>query len=389
MQRSKRPTATVLVVDDNPSVLKLLGPLFEEAGMAVVLAGSVAEARAALEARSWAFDLVLSDIRMPRETGFDLLEWIKRDGSPKPDIPVLLTTAELPEAENRVKGLAMGAVDYVVRPIELSELVLRVAHAVEHFQRVKALETSLQDSENLAMVGRLLAASHHEIKNIAMLVGLSADRAAKCFGPGADAKGAETLKALSQSTALLDDVSRSVGSLLNPEAATGRPVEIGSLIREVVELMSVRARPNRVEADVPAEPLWTMAHEVRVKQVLINLVLNACDAIAELQAGAGGLVRMSVRQDEARCVITVTDDGIGFEPAGERADFKPFATTKKLRGGQGLGLWLCATLARNMGGTLTLKSDGVGSGATATLTLATASKPDLYEIDLESYLEDV
>src|SRR5688500_1343982 len=100
MGKPGRDKIKILVVDDNPAVLKLLGSLFEEQGKSVTLAGSAAEARKSLNDAPGTFDLVLSDISMPGETGFDLLSWIKRDDSPHKDLPVLLTTAQLPEAEN-------------------------------------------------------------------------------------------------------------------------------------------------------------------------------------------------------------------------------------------------------------------------------------------------
>lgn len=385
MPNHTKSRAKILVVDDNPTVLKLLGTLLAEEGMGVRLASSVPEARAALATEGGAFDLVLSDISMPGETGFDLLEWLKREGSPYRELPVLLTTAQLPEAENRIKGLAMGAVDYVVRPIELGELVLRAIHAIEHFQRVRSLERTLQDSENLAMVGRLLAASHHEIKNLALLVHTSAEQTIKRFGGLGDAEGGACLSALAQSTELLSDVARSVSTLLTPEAAVCRPFDLAALAGDVTRLVEPQVRPCWLDARRAAESVWAAGHPVRVKQILINLLLNAADAARELDPPEGGRITVTVESEGVVRKVVVRDNGIGFERS-TRSDFKPFATTKKLRGGQGLGLWLCAKLAQNMGGALTLSSTGVGQGATATLTLPEGAPVD--DIDIERYLPE-
>ncbi len=389
MSQSSADHDRILVVDDNPGVLKLLGTLFEEQGLSVSLAQSVPEARAALESAGWGFDLVLSDISMPGESGFDLLSWIKREGSPRPDLPVLLTTAHLPEAENRVKGLAMGAVDYVVRPIELSELVLRTMKAIANFKKVRNLEASLQDSENLAIVGRLLAASHHEIRNLAGLVNLASTHIVRLFSGKTDALGTEALRALTQSAELLTDVSRNVSSLLQPEAATARATDVGALVRDVVSLMRERVKPTRLALSGCEGEVWAMAHSVRVKQVLINLILNAKDAIDELDSPIGGAIRIALSHEAEHAAVRVEDDGIGFDPPGERATFQAFATTKKLRGGQGLGLWLCATLAQNMGGRLTLRSSGVGEGAEATLMLVRTSAPTADEFEVARYLAEI
>lgn len=381
----------ILVVDDNPAILKLLAALFADEGINVTLAQSVAEAKSHLTSRNWDFDLVLSDISMPVETGFDLLAWIKRPESPGKELPVLLTTAQLPEAENRMKGLAMGAVDYVVRPVEMSELVLRALNAIAHFRRVRSLELSLQSSADLAMVGRLLAASHHEIRNLAGLVRMSADRTIKVFsGKTGGTEGEDALRALGRSTDLLYDVARSVASLLSPEAATCATIDGCQLLAETAAMMRDRVSPIYVVAPkAGGTPVWAHGHGVRVQQILINMMLNAADAIAELGPADVGQITLSIASTGGVVRIAVADNGIGFATAGTRRDFPAFATTKKLRGGQGLGLWLCATLAANMGGELTLSSQGPGAGAEAVLTLRPASPPvNEPAINLDDYLID-
>lgn len=383
-----RSERRILAVDDNPAVLKLIGALFEEEGMTVRLAGCVQDARNLLEAEKGAFDLVLSDISMPGETGFDLLEWIKRPGSPYADLPVLLTTAQLPEAENRLKGLALGAVDYVVRPIELKELVLRAIKAIDHFRQVKGLETMLQDAGNLAMVGRLLAASSHEIKNLATLVKMCSDQLVRALGAtGQSGPTGTLLRSLGESSSLLADVARNASSLLDPESAPPRPVEVMELADGVTALMQTRVRPYRLTCE--GAKTWALGHDLRLKQVLINLILNAADAIGELDPPEGGRIALRVETQPELVCLRVTDNGIGLTRAGERTEFEAFATTKKLRGGQGLGLWLCARLVAGMGGRLALSSDGVGKGATATLTLAATAAPAAVEpIDLSQYYVD-
>ena len=390
----RKVAARILVVDDNPGVLKLLGTLLEEAGLGVRLALSAAEARQALNAEEWRFDLVLSDISMPGESGFDLLSWIKRQDSPRPDLPVLLTTAQLPEAENRIKGLAMGAVDYVVRPIELSELVLRVLNAVNHSRRVQGLERSLADSENLATVGRLLAASHHEMKNLATLVRLTAEQAVKIFSPECGSgrpigNGLAVLAALDNSSELLADMARNVSTLLDPGSMAMRSVDLTVLADDVTKMMAVQVAPIRLEVTA-SPPRWAMGHALRIKQVLINLIVNAADAIRELDRDQidGGHIVVAAEAVGEDTYLVVRDNGIGFSKAEARTEFPAFSTTKKLRGGQGLGLWLSATLIRNMGGQLTLTSEGVGKGVVATAKFASCAAP-VDDFDVQRYLDEL
>jgi signal transduction histidine kinase len=383
----------ILVVDDNPAILRLLGTLFADEGMTVNLASSAKAAREALMAQPDSFDLVLSDISMPGESGFDLLQWIKRPDSPFAELPVLLTTAQLPEAENRLKGLALGAVDYVVRPIELRELVLRAIKAIEHFQQVKNLELMLQDAGNLATVGRLLAASSHEIKNLASLVTLCSERLAQVLNKpqyaaliDSDSRFNKLLTTLCESSSLLTDVARNASSLLDPQPEPPRPVHIGNLMDSVTSLMQTRVQPCRL-ASKPGV-IWGLGHVNRLKQVLINLILNAAEAIAELDPPEGGTITLAVTHHGETLHLTVTDNGIGLSTPGERTEFTAFQTTKKLRGGQGLGLWLCSRLCEAMGGKLSLSSAGVGKGATACITLRVGQPPPTDYLDLSQYFID-
>jgi signal transduction histidine kinase len=378
----------VLIVDDNEAILKLLGTLFQEEGMTVRLAQSAKAAREIIEAAQGHFDLVLSDILMPGESGFDLLKWIKRPESPYAELPVLLMTAQLPEAENRLKGLAMGAVDYVVRPVEMRELVLRAVNAINHFQRVKYLETMLQDAGHLATVGRVLAASSHEIKNLATLVNLASERLTRLLASTAvDTRVTKLLRTLTEASSLLTDVARNTTTLLDPASDKTKPIDVAALISSIVSMMQSRVQPNLLSVD--SMPLWAVGHANRIKQVLINLILNASEAINELSPPEGGNISIRVSSDDQRVIITVIDNGIGLSTPGERTEFQAFDTTKKLRGGQGLGLWLCARLLEGMGGHLSLKSNGVGQGACATITLP-MTKPVTKEdtLDLSQYLVD-
>jgi signal transduction histidine kinase len=372
-------------------VLRLLNALFEEEGLSVELAGSAAEAKAHLERPGSHFDLVLSDIQMPGETGFDLLQWIKKPGSPFAHLPVLLTTAELPQVEHRLKGLSMGAVDYVVRPIELKELVIRSVHAIDSYKRIRSLETSLQDTESLAMVGRILAASNHEIKNLVTLVKLSTDQLDRSMNSGTGNAEAikQTFDSLKEASNLLSDVARNMAQLINPQARDDRrPWMIKTLVDAVAGLMAARVRPFRIAVVPPPGPdVCVMVQGVHIKQVLINLILNAQEAIHQYDPNGGGKIVISWKAGEAqRALLSVTDNGIGLSHAGEKNVFQPFESTKSLRGGQGLGLWLCSKFIENMGGALTLSSHGVGKGATATMALPITSPQEEMALDIDSYL---
>ena len=109
----------LLVVDDDDRIRDLLKTYLSRQGFRVSTAGDAKEARHLME--TLAYDLLVLDVMMPGETGFDLLSAIRE----REDVPVILLTA-LGESEDRIQGLKRGADDYLVKPFEPEELVLRI-----------------------------------------------------------------------------------------------------------------------------------------------------------------------------------------------------------------------------------------------------------------------
>ena len=109
----------ILVVDDDDRLRSLLRRYLTEQGFRVTTAGDVAQARNKL--RSLAFDLLVLDIMMPGESGLDLTRSLRRDS----EVPILLLTA-MGETVDRIDGLECGADDYLTKPFEPRELVLRI-----------------------------------------------------------------------------------------------------------------------------------------------------------------------------------------------------------------------------------------------------------------------
>ncbi len=117
----------LLVVDDDRRIRDLLSRYLKAEGYRVTTAENVADARAKLAGLS--FDLLILDVMMPGETGFDLVKSIRATST----VPILMLTA-LAEKEDRISGLEFGADDYVAKPFEPRELSLRVASILRRAQ---------------------------------------------------------------------------------------------------------------------------------------------------------------------------------------------------------------------------------------------------------------
>jgi two-component system phosphate regulon response regulator OmpR len=114
----------ILLVDDDRRIRELLHRFLQERGFRVSTAASAAEARLAMA--GLVFDLVILDVMMPGETGFDLLRGLR----PANDVPVLMLTARA-EPGDRINGLELGADDYLPKPFEPRELVLRITNILK------------------------------------------------------------------------------------------------------------------------------------------------------------------------------------------------------------------------------------------------------------------
>jgi signal transduction histidine kinase/DNA-binding response OmpR family regulator len=174
---------------------------------------------------------------------------------------------------------------------------------------------------------------------------------------------------------ILDVSKLEAGNLqISPE-----PLDLKQLIRQVDELMRVQARAKDLALRVTLAddvPRWVRADATRLKQILFNLLSNA------VKFSNAGSVSLAVsRESGTATVFDVTDTGIGMDEATLARLFERFvqadATTSRRHGGTGLGLEISRSLARLMGGDITVRSTpGVGSCFTVTLPLEAVPAPE-------------
>jgi two-component system phosphate regulon response regulator OmpR len=123
--------AHLLVVDDDRRIRDLLSRYLQRQGYRVTTAKNANDARAKLD--GLAFDLLILDVMMPGENGFELAKSVRQNSQ----VPILMLTARA-ETENRINGLEIGADDYMAKPFEARELSLRVASILKRAQPTPA-----------------------------------------------------------------------------------------------------------------------------------------------------------------------------------------------------------------------------------------------------------
>ncbi len=366
---------SILIVDDDRANLRVLAATFDDHGFNTHTADSVEQAQDILQVQVNHLDLVISDIQMPRLTGFDLVQWMKGQSGGIGAIPILLITSQASESEHRIKGLSLGAVDYLSKALDTEELVLRAKQAIENFNQIKTLRNTLEKTECLVSTGRLFAASNHEIKNIAQIIQMAFGILERELDPEKIQISDTCQRAvsiLSQSSSLLSDVTKMIGSLVtNSEAPVG-PVDLDSIVNHVAAMIKALLKSEVELSYTSSSPAWVLGSSTFLKQILINLLLNGRDAIEEKKEASRGKIVVKISENELDFEVSVFDNGIGFPVEETRFEFQPFASTKQLRGGTGLGLWLSSELTKKMGGILSLSSKGLGQGAEAKIKLKKA-----------------
>jgi two-component system, OmpR family, phosphate regulon response regulator OmpR len=133
--------AHLLVVDDDRRIRELLSRYLSEQGYRVTTAGTAADATACL--RSISFDLIVLDVMMPGENGFDFAAKLRAEASDRGQVPILMLTARS-ETEDRVHGFETGVDDFLAKPFEPRELSLRIASILKRTKQHLTSGTIMQ-----------------------------------------------------------------------------------------------------------------------------------------------------------------------------------------------------------------------------------------------------
>lgn len=225
---------------------------------------------------------------------------------------------------------------------QVDQLLARIETFVQEMQQ---REREVFRAEQLAAVGQLAAGVAHEIRNplasIKMLVQAELEDGSAAGMPREDLRMIE---------AEVRRMERSLQTFLafaRPPRPERRPFAVTAVAASVLELIRGRAEKQRVRLDLrrPTHELTLTADPDQVQQVLVNLALNALDAMP-----TGGTLTLTVRADAGGVQLEVADTGPGIPAEMSNRLFQPFASTKDT--GLGLGLVICKRIVEDHGGTI-------------------------------------
>lgn len=238
-------------------------------------------------------------------------------------------------------------------------------------QELVRAQDELLQAGKLSALGTMSASISHELNQPLGAIRSYADNAGVLLDQQRNEEARDNLKLISELTGRMASIIAHLRAFARRDRHAPERVALQPALDDSLALLAKRRQAMGVELirDLPDATLWVQAGETRLRQILSNLLANALDALNERAPVRRIWLRAERQGDGVR--LTLRDNGPGFSAAALEHAREPFFTTKTSAQGLGLGLAICDTLTRALGGELTIANHPEG-GAELSLYLRSA-----------------
>jgi two-component system sensor histidine kinase/response regulator len=401
MNIEQTKTSVILLVDDNPTNLGILVTSLSAEGYKVCVAQDGESAIAQVPYAKP--NLILLDVMMPGINGFETCQRLKQNSSTQ-HIPVIFMTA-LTEVFDKLQGFQVGAVDYIIKPFDIAEVLIRVKTHLE----IQALQNQLR-LQNLQLQAEIqerqkaqeavqvfLHAVSHDLRNPVTggLMVLNSLLAQAKAGSGNTSISQNVLQRMIQShdrqLDLINSLLETQANEINGVSLNLQPVNLPHLIEQLAAEWEPIFQTNNttLQIHIPNHLPAANADPNQIYRVFENLISNALkhnppglslDLILALETGISETIKnpeaveiaLNPKLDQPMICCTIQDNGIGIPPEHCNSMFELYKRGNQTRRtiGLGLGLYLCRQIVTAHGGQIGVNSK-LGDGSTFWFTLPT------------------
>lgn len=423
----------ILLVDDNPNNIKVLSEAIHAYGWKALMA---TDGESAIEQTEYAQpNLILLDVMMPGIDGFETCRRLKANPDTQ-NIPIVFMTA-LSDSTDKVKGLEIGAVDYITKPFQQEEVIarlklhLKISHLTrtleqrvqertgqltKSLQQLQQTQLQLIQSEKMSTLGQLVAGIGHEINNPIGFIGGNFCHIEEYINdllrllrlqqqklpPSPDIEELieeidleyltedlpKLLASMHQGIDRLKDISLSLRTFARADISSKVEFQIHEGIDSTLMLLKHRLKGNgdcptieivKQYGDLPA----ITCYPGQLNQVFMNIIANAIDAFDDLERSNSSqemaafpntiTLATSVDSEQGTVTICIQDNGPGIVPEIQARIFEPSFTTKPVGKGTGLGLAISHQIIVDKHNGQISCSSVPGTGTKFTITLPIAS----------------
>ena len=360
----------ILIVDDEYNTRFATDFVLANAGYKTTTAEDGSEAFNLLKkslAVNNLFDLVITDMKMPKMTGMELIDEMKKANI---SIPVLAITG-FGDKQTVIELLRSECNDYLDKPFSADDLLASVTRVLtkqnKTAQEIKALQDSLLQSEKMSVLGQMAAKIAHEINNSASIIQgyaelLLGDDTIK----GGARKRISNIYKAGHSIARLNhglmDIARPqeiINTKFMPEAPLEKALEFMRDTGVIKNLKLVK----QFQSDAPC----VSGDLMQLNQVFLNLIMNATHAMEDVPEKILTVATCYTAGSD-HVLISVQDSGCGIPAENMEKIFESYFTTRVVQGGTGLGLAVVKHIIEKHCGTIWIESE-VGKGTKFTISL--------------------